>query len=331
MPDNTSSYPSVLLTGTGSYLPEKFLTNDDLSSMMDTSDQWIRERTGIKKRHIAADGELTSDLAVAAATEALLSAGLTPEDIDGIIVATTTPDDTFPSTASTVQYKLGASKAFAFDIQSVCAGFVYGLDVGESMIKAGKANRMLIIGAETFSRILDWTDRSTAVLFGDGAGAVILEGTPYQEGWGILSSVLFTDGRYRDILYVDGGPSRGAHVGTVKMKGQDLFKHAVEKLSSSLNKAIDASGLSIDQIDWLVPHQANMRIINQLHKRLNISDEKVILTVSSHANTSAASIPLALNDAVSRGVIKSGHVVAFEAIGGGLSWGASVARIGKPE
>jgi len=322
-------FPSVLITGSGSYLPEKVLTNHDLAKMMDTDDEWIRQRTGISQRHIVGDDELTSDMAVHAAHRALEMAGLTASDMDGIIVATTTPDDTFPSTAATVQRKLGASQAFAFDAQAVCAGFIYALDVADAMIKSGKAKKIVVIGAEAFSRILDWNDRSTAVLFGDGAGAVILEASDQAKGWGILSSVIFTDGRFRDILYVDGGPARGK-VGTVKMNGQDVFKHAVEKLASGLDQAIKQSGLQENDIDWLVPHQANVRIINYLQKKLKMPDEKVVRTVSRHANTSAASIPLAFDEAMRENRIQNGDVVAFEGIGGGLAWGASIVRIGKP-
>jgi len=322
-------FPSVLITGSGSYLPEKVLTNHDLAKMMDTDDEWIRQRTGISQRHIVGDDELTSDMAVHAAHRALEMAGLTASDMDGIIVATTTPDDTFPSAAATVQRKLGASQAFAFDVQAVCAGFIYALDVADAMIKSGKAKKIVVIGAEAFSRILDWNDRSTAVLFGDGAGAVILEASDQAKGWGILSSVIFTDGRFRDILYVDGGPARGK-VGTVKMNGQDVFKHAVEKLASGLDQAIKQSGLQENDIDWLVPHQANVRIINYLQKKLKMPDEKVVRTVSRHANTSAASIPLAFDEAMRENRIQNGDVVAFEGIGGGLAWGACIVRIGKP-
>ena len=322
-------FPSVLITGSGSYLPEKVLTNHDLAKMMDTDDEWIRQRTGISQRHIVGDDELTSDMAVHAAHRAIEMAGLTASDMDGIIVATTTPDDTFPSTAATVQRKLGASQAFAFDVQAVCAGFIYALDVADAMIKSGKAKKIVVIGAEAFSRILDWNDRSTAVLFGDGAGAVILEANDQAKGRGILSSVIFTDGRFRDILYVDGGPARGK-VGTVKMNGQDVFKHAVEKLASGLDQAIKQSGLQENDIDWLVPHQANVRIINYLQKKLKMPDEKIVRTVSRHANTSAASIPLAFDEAMRENRIQNGDVVAFEGIGGGLAWGASIVRIGKP-
>ena len=332
MTPSNPAFPSVLLTASGSYLPQKIVTNDDLTKTLDTSDEWIRQRTGIAQRHIAAEDELTSDMAVAAAKQALNMAGLGADALDGIIVATTTPDDTFPSTASVVQRKLAAA-GFAFDVQAVCAGFIYGLDVGDAMIKAGKARKILVIGAETFSRILDWQDRSTAVLFGDGAGAVVLEASDApencDENWGILSSVIFTDGRFRDILYVDGGVARG-QVGKVKMVGPDVFKHAVEKLANGLDQAMTQSGLGAEDIDWLVPHQANDRIIKTLQKKLKLPDERVIRTIARHANTSAASIPLAFDEAMRGKQIKSGDVVAFEAIGGGLAWGAAIVRVGRP-
>ncbi|XDZ67035.1 beta-ketoacyl-ACP synthase III [Alphaproteobacteria bacterium LSUCC0684] len=320
----------TLITGTGSYLPEKCLSNDDLAEFMDTDDAWIRQRTGIQQRHVVADDETTSDLAVAAARKALDTAGLEAADIDAIIIATTTPDQTFPATAAAVQAKLGAFRAFAFDVQAVCAGFVYGLDVGDALIKSGKADRLLVIGAESFTRILDWEDRSTAVLFGDGAGAVLLEAATGHEGWGILSSCLYTDGRFRDILYVDGGVSSTGTVGQVRMKGSEVFRHAVEKLAASLDAALQDSGLTAGDIDWLVPHQANIRIIDSMQRKLKLDSSKVVRTVAEHANTSAASIPLALDTAVRDGRIQHGHVLAFEAIGGGLSWGASLARFGRP-
>ena len=320
----------ALITGTGSYLPEKVVTNDDLAGIMDTSDEWIRQRTGIERRHVVADGEKTSDLAVAAADAALSSAGLKAADIDCIVLATTTPDDTFPATAVTVQTGLGADNSFAFDVQAVCAGFVYGLDVGDAMVRSGKVDRVLVVGAETFTRILDWEDRSTAVLFGDGAGAVVLEAAEGCEGWGILSTSLYTDGRYRDLLYVDGGVSGTGTVGHVRMRGQEVFRHAVQKLSSSMEAALEKSGLSTGDIDWLVPHQANLRIIESMQRKLGLDESKVIRTVSEHANTSAASIPLALDKAVGDGRILPGHTIAFEAIGGGLAWGAALARFGRP-
>ena len=320
-----------LITGTGAYLPSKVVTNDDLTKVMETSDEWIQKRTGICQRYVAAEDEKTSDLGYHAAKQAITAAGLTADDIDAIIVATTTPDDTFPSTAASVQAKLEAFNAFAFDVQAVCAGFVYALDVGDSLIKSGKANKVLVIGAETFTRILDWEDRTTAVLFGDGAGAVVLEASEDTPDWGILSSCLFTDGRFRDLLYVDGGVSSNGEVGHVRMKGNEVFRHAVEKLSSSLDSALKSAGLADNDIDWLVPHQANIRIIDSMQKKLGMPSEKVVRTVSQHANTSAASIPLALNAAVTDGRIKPGHILAFEAIGGGLTWGAALARFGKPE
>ena len=317
------------MVGVGGCLPARLVSNDELAKTVDTSDEWIQQRTGIKQRYLVED-ERTSDLAVGAARQALEHAGLSADDIDIIVLATTTPNDTFPSTASVVQKDLGAFNAFAFDIQAVCAGFVYALGVAESLLKTGQGKRALVIGAESFSKLLDWDDRTTCVLFGDGAGAVILEAGATVDDWGVLSSVLHTDGRYRDILYVDGGPSETGTVGHVRMKGPDVFKHAVEKLSSALDEALTKAGKTPDEIDWLVPHQANLRIINGMQKKLGMDPQKVVRTVSEHANTSAASIPLALNTAVRDGRIQSGHVLAFEAIGGGLSWGASIVRFGRP-
>ena len=322
---------SVLMVGAGSYLPSHVMTNDDLSEFVETDDSWIKQRTGIGQRHIVAEGEKTSDLAVHAARRALENARLSAADIDIIIIATTTPDDTFPSTASVVQHKLKAYQAFAFDVQAVCAGFVYGLGVGDSLIKSGQGQRALIIGAESFTKLLNWKDRTTCVLFGDGAGAVILEASDdAPQDWGVLSTVLHTDGRYRDILYVDGGPSTTGTVGHVKMKGQDVFKHAVEKLSSAMNEVIQKTGHQPDDIDWLIPHQANIRIIDGMQRKLGLPAERVVRCVDKHANTSAASIPLALTQAVSDGRVKAGDLLAFEAIGGGLSWGASLVRFGRP-
>ena len=321
---------SVLMVGSGAYLPEKILTNDDLATFVDTDDGWIKQRTGIAQRHIVADGELTSDLAYRAAINALENANMTADDIDVIVLATTTPDDTFPATAAQVQNRLGAYNTFAFDVQAVCAGFVYALTVAESLLLANKGRRALVIGAESFSKLLDWKDRTTCVLFGDGAGAVILEASDDAQNYGILSSALYTDGRHRDILYVDGGPSKTGSVGHVRMKGQDVFRHAVEKLASSMYAVIEQAGVSETEIDWLIPHQANLRIIDGMQKKLGLPADRVVRTVSEHANTSAASIPLALNQAVSDGRVKSGHLLAFEAIGGGLSWGAALVRYGRP-
>ena len=319
------------MTGVGAYLPEKILTNDELSQFVDTDDNWIRQRTGIVSRRKASSDELTSDLAVKAANQALRSAGVTITDIDCIILATTTPDYTFPSTATIVQQKLGAENAFAFDVQAVCAGFVYALTVANGLMCSGQGKTALVIGAETFTKLLDWKDRSTCVLFGDGAGAVVLQTDNSNKGFGILANKLYSDGRYRDILYVDGGVSTTGTVGHLKMKGRDVFKHAVEKLADAMDEVLKLAKLTSSDIDWLVPHQANIRIINAMQKKLNLPDEKVIKTVSAHANTSAASIPLALNYGVTSGKIKSGHLLALEAIGGGLSWGASLVRYGRPD
>ena len=320
----------ILMTGVGAYLPEKIITNDDLAQWVDTSDEWIKQRTGIAQRHMVADGELTSDLAINAANEALNHAGVTASDIDLIVVATTTPDDTFPSTATKVQHKLGANGAFAFDVQAVCAGFVYALSVAESMMIAQKAKNALVIGAESFTKLLDWNDRGTCVLFGDGAGAVVLEAEEAPDNYGILASSLHSDGAYRDILYVDGGPSLNGEVGHVRMEGQDVFRHAVDKLASVMQEVLDQAGIAADEVDWLVPHQANIRIINGMQRKFGLSSERVVRTVDQHANTSAASIPLALSQAVHDGRIQPGDLLALEAIGGGLAWGGALVRFGRP-
>ena len=322
-----------LLVGCGSYLPQRIVTNDELSKTVDTSDEWITKRTGIKQRHIAAEGETTSDLAVNAARDALERAGMTVADIDLIIVATTTPDDTFPSTATKVQAKLGMEHGAAFDIQAVCAGFIYALATADNFIKAGPARAVLVIGAETFSRILDWEDRSTCVLFGDGAGAVVLraaEGDEAESDFGVMSTHLHSDGRYRDVLYVDGGPSSSQTVGHVRMAGQEVFRHAVSKLSGVIDEALSANGLDSSAVDWLIPHQANSRIIKSMAQKMKLPEEKVVSTIARHANTSAASVPLALTEAVADGRVKNGNLVLFEAIGGGLVWGAGLVRIGTP-
>lgn len=320
----------VLMTSVGSYLPKKIVTNDDLTKWVDTSDEWIKQRTGIAQRHMVAEDELTSDLAFHAAQDALSHASLTGSDIDVIIVATTTADDTFPATATKVQHRLGATNAFAFDVQAVCAGFVYALTVAESLLLSGKAKRALVIGAESFTKLLDWEDRSTCVLFGDGAGAVILESENAPEDYGILASALHSDGAYRDILYVDGGPSATGDVGHVRMSGQDVFRHAVDKLSTVMQEVLDKAGIRAEEVDWLVPHQANIRIINGMQRKFGLSSDRVVRTVDKHANTSAASIPLALSEAVHDGRIKSGDLLALEAIGGGLAWGGSLVRYGRP-
>lgn len=324
------SQQRVLMTSAGSYLPKKIVTNDDLAQWVDTSDEWIKQRTGIAQRHMVADDELTSDLAYHAAQDALSHASLSGSDIDVIVVATTTPDDTFPSTATKVQHRLGATNAFAFDVQAVCAGFVYALTVAESLLIAKKAKRALVIGAESFTKLLDWQDRSTCVLFGDGAGAVILESEDAPDHYGILASALHSDGAYRDILYVDGGPSSTGDVGHVRMSGQDVFRHAVDKLSTVMQEVLDQAGIRAEEVDWLVPHQANIRIINGMQRKFGLPAERVVRTVDKHANTSAASIPLALSEAVHDGRIKSGDLLALEAIGGGLAWGGSLVRYGRP-
>ena len=314
----------------GGYLPQRVVSNHDLAAVVDTSDEWIRQRTGIAQRHIVAEGEKTSDLARHAAERALANAGMTGADIDLIIIATSTPDDTFPSTATKVQHQIGAHNAIAFDVQAVCAGFVYALDVADAMLSSGRARRALVIGAESFSKILDWEDRSTCVLFGDGAGAVLLERSDNANGFGVLASRLHADGAHRDILYVDGGPSSSGTVGHLRMEGNKVFRHAVEKLSSVMDEVLEAAGMVVDQVDWLVPHQANIRIIEGMQKKMGLGDDRVVKTVHDHANTSAASIPLALSSAVEDGRIKNGQVLAFEAIGGGLVWGASLVRFGRP-
>jgi 3-oxoacyl-[acyl-carrier-protein] synthase-3 len=318
-----------VIIGTGAYLPAKVLTNDDLASMVDTSDEWIVERTGIRRRHVAAEGELTSDLAVAAARQALERAGLTGADLDLIVVATTTPDRTFPATAVKVQAALGMTRGCAFDVQAVCSGFVYALSVADNMLRLGQARNALVIGAETFTRLLDWNDRTTCVLFGDGAGAVVLQGRDVGEGpgsVGILSTHLHSDGQHADLLYVDGGPSSTGTVGHVRMDGKQVFKHAVKRLAEVVGETLAHNALSQNDIDWLVPHQANRRIIDATADKLGLPSAQVVLTLEDHGNTSAASIPLALHAAVADGRIRPGHLVLLEAMGGGLTWGAALVR-----
>lgn len=316
-----------IVRGVGSYLPERILSNDELSTMVDTSDEWIVQRTGIRQRHIAAKDELTSDLAVNAARNALAAAGLKAGDIDLIVVATTTPDMTFPATAAIVQNKLGLHSGAAFDLQAVCSGFVYAVATADSYIKNGLAQRVLVIGAETFSRILDWTDRTTCVLFGDGAGAIILEAEEGDAGGrGVLASCLRSDGQHWSKLYVDGGPSSTMTVGHVHMEGREVYKHAVGMISDVVEGVLQKAGYTVDDLDWFVPHQANRRIIEAAGKKLNVAPEKVILTVDRHANTSAASVPLALSAGVAEGRIKKGDLVMLEAMGGGFTWGASLIR-----
>ncbi len=318
-----------VVAGCGGYLPERILTNDELAKTVDTSHEWIVKRTGIHHRHIAAEDEKTSDLALAAARRALEAAGLAAAELDVIILATATPDQTFPATATRVQAALGMTRGAAFDVQAVCSGFIYGLNIADNFIRLGQAETALVIGAETFSRIIDWTDRTTCVLFGDGAGAVVLrsqEGNGDNGDRGILSTHLHSDGRYHDMLYVDGGPSSTKTVGHLQMAGRDVFRHAVVNLSAVIEEALEANGLTTADIDWVVPHQANLRILDGTAKKLKLSPEKMIVTVDRHANTSAASIPLALVDAVDSGRVKPGHLLVLEAMGGGFTWGASVVR-----
>lgn len=315
-----------IVRSVGSYLPKRVLTNEELAKTVDTSDEWIVQRTGIKQRHIAAEGEFTSDLALNAAKDALKNANLSANDIDLIIVATTTPDLTFPSTASLVQQKLGIHHGAAFDIQAVCSGFVFALTTADCYIKTNMAKRVLIIGAETFSRIVDWNDRTTCVLFGDGAGAMILEAKQTNEEEGVLCSSIRTDGADWDKLYVDGGVSKTGTIGHVRMQGRDVFKHAVSMISDVVDDVFKKSKTNYEELDWFVPHQANKRIIDSAGKKLKISNQKIVVTVDKHANTSAASVPLALSVAVNDGRIKKGDLVMLEAMGGGFTWGASLIR-----
>ncbi|MEQ8178917.1 MAG: beta-ketoacyl-ACP synthase III [Amphiplicatus sp.] len=318
----------AVVAGTGAYLPEKILTNEDISKFVDTSDEWIRERTGIRERHIAADGQYTSDLAAEAARRALADAGLTPADIDLIIVATTTPDLTFPATAAIVQAKLGVERGAAFDIQAVCTGFVYALSTAEKFILSGQHKRALVIGAETFSRILDWEDRGTCVLFGDGAGAFVIEGVDESaaDGRGVLGTYLRSDGRLVDLLYVDGGVSSTRTTGHVRMQGNKVFREAVTRISEAMETVAAQAGISPTDIDWFVPHQANERIIQGVVKKLDLRPDQVISTIAHQGNTSAASIPLAYRHGVEDGRIKKGDLVMLEAMGGGLTWGAALLR-----
>ena len=317
------------VTGIGSYLPERVVTNEELSKTVDTSDEWIKQRTGIGERHIAADGEFTSELGFKAARQALGRAGREPDEIDLIVCATSTPDDTFPSTATRIQAKLGMRRGAAFDVQAVCSGFVYALSVADNFVRCGQAGKVLVIGAETFSRILDWGDRTTCVLFGDGAGAVVLEGKAGNgaaSDRGVLSTHIYSDGRHRDALYVDGGPGSTKTIGHLRMEGREVFRHGVVRMSEAIDTALEANDLTPGDIDWLVPHQANVRIIEAMAKRLNLPLDRVVVTVDRHANTSAASIPLALDQGVADGRIKEGDLVLTEAMGGGFTWGSALIR-----
>ena len=318
-----------VIRGVGAYLPKRIMTNDELSRLVDTTDEWIVERTGIKQRHIAADGELTSDLGLAAAKQALVRSGIDPNEIDLVICATATPDRTFPATAVKIQAGLGISKGAAFDIQAVCSGFVYGLTTADNFLKTGQFKRAIVIGAETFSRILDWTDRGTCVLFGDGAGAVVLEAQP-QHGTradrGILSTTIRSDGRFEDLLYVDGGPGSTKTTGHLRMNGREVFRHAVQKIYGVIEETLVTTGYAPDEIDLYVPHQANQRILDGIAKKLGVGPDKIMVTLAKHGNTSAASIPLALNEAFETHRIKEGGLILMEAMGGGLTWGAVLAR-----
>ena len=316
----------AIITSTGSYLPEKILTNKDLETMVETSDEWIFQRSGISQRHIAAEGETTGDMAIAAARKALEAGGYTGADIDGIIVATTTPDQTFPAVAVKVQAEIGAAPGIAFDVQAVCTGFVYALSVANNFIAMKQAKRILVIGAEKMSSILNWEDRTTCVLFGDGAGAVVLEASE-DESRGIISTHLYANGKERDLLYTDGGPSSTGTAGHIVMHGREVFKHAVQYMSDVVREALEANKIKATDIDFLVPHQANSRIIEATAKKMDLPMDKVVLTVSKHGNTSAASIPLAFDEAVRGGRIKPGHLVLMEAMGGGLTWGAVLFRM----
>jgi 3-oxoacyl-[acyl-carrier-protein] synthase-3 len=317
-----------VVTGCGSYLPQRVLTNDELARMVDTSDDWIVQRTGIRERHIAAPGELTSDIGLNAARAALADAGIGANDIDLIVLATSTPDNTFPATAVSIQAGLGIKHGAAFDLQAVCSGFVYGMATVDSLLKTGMAKRALVIGAETFSRILDWTDRGTCVLFGDGGGAVVMEAQAAEQanGRGVLTTQLRSDGRHKEKLYVDGGPSSTGTVGHLRMEGREVFRHAVGMITDVVHHAFEATGCSAADIDWFVPHQANKRIIDGSAHKLGIDPAKVVTTVDKHGNTSAASIPLALATARADGRIKAGDLILLEAMGGGFTWGAALLR-----
>ncbi len=318
-----------VIRGVGAYLPKRIMTNDDFSRIVETTDAWITERTGIKQRHIAADDELTSDLGIAAAKQALVRSGIDPGDIDLIICATATPDRTFPATAVRIQAGLGITKGAAFDVQAVCSGFVYAMTTADNFLKTGLFKRAIVVGAETFSRILDWSDRGTCVLFGDGAGAVVLEAQPQKGGRddrGVLSTRIRSDGRYEDLLYVDGGPGSTKTTGHLRMNGREVFRHAIQKISGVIEETLVETGYAAEEIDLFVPHQANQRILDGIAKRLGVSPNKIMTTLAKHGNTSAASIPLALNQAFEEHRLKEGNLVLMEAMGGGFTWGAVLAR-----
>jgi 3-oxoacyl-[acyl-carrier-protein] synthase-3 len=318
-----------VIRGVGAHLPKRIMTNADLTKIVDTSDEWIVERSGIRQRHIAAADELTSTLGIAASHQALVRAGIDPVDIDLVVCATATPDRTFPSTAVRIQSGLGITNGAAFDVQAVCSGFVYALAVADNFIKTGQSKRALVVGAETFSRILDWTDRATCVLFGDGAGAVVLEAQPQhgtRDDRGILSTLVRSDGRFEDLLYVDGGPGSTKTVGHLRMNGREVFRHAVQKISGVIEETLVATGYAADEIDLFIPHQANIRILDGIAKKLGIDQDKIVKTLEKHGNTSAASIPLALNQAFEEHRVREGSLVLMEAMGGGFTWGAALAR-----
>jgi 3-oxoacyl-[acyl-carrier-protein] synthase III len=318
-----------VIRGVGAYLPKRVITNDDLARLVDTSDEWIRERTGIEQRHVAEEGEFTSDMGIAASRQALVRAGVDPIDIDLVICATATPDRTFPATAVRIQCGLGVTKGAAFDIQAVCSGFIYALAVADNFLKAGQSKRALVVGAESFSRILDWKDRGTCVLFGDGAGAIVLEAQTQigsRDDRGILATRIRSDGRFEDLLYVDGGPGSTKTTGHLRMNGREVFRHAVQKISGVIEETLVMSGYAPDEIDLYVPHQANKRILDGIGKKLGIPPHKVVVTLAKHGNTSAASVPLALNQAFEDHRIREGCLVLMEAMGGGFTWGAALAR-----
>ncbi len=318
-----------VIRGVGAHLPKRIMTNADMAKVVDTSDDWIVERTGIRQRHIAGDDELTSDLGIAAARQALVRAAIDPVDIDLVICATATPDRTFPATAVKIQAALGVTKGAAFDVQAVCSGFVYAMTIADNFLKTGQFRRAIVIGAETFSRILDWSDRNTCVLFGDGAGAVVLEAQPQhgtREDRGILATRIRSDGRFEDLLYVDGGPGSTKTVGHLRMNGREVFRHAIQKISGVIEETLVMTGYAADEIDLYVPHQANARILDGIAKKLNVDPKKIVMTLAEHGNTSAASIPLALNQAFEQHRVKEGSLVLMEAMGGGFTWGAVLAR-----